>query len=550
MGNKKRFTWLLIGTLILSLVIAGCGEKKDVKDKEQAVSPSETATAESTEPSAYALPLVEPGSVTLSFATYDNHYAPKSYAQNLPVWQEIEKNTGVKIKWDVSPNAQYSSAMNIRLAAASDLPDIINLPSNPVKLSHDGVIIPLDELIDKYAPNIKKFYADNPDIYKMAKAPDGHIYSLSSVTSGAAYTDPLSLLIRKDWLDKLNLKEPTTLDEWYTVLKAIKEGDPNENGKPDEIPLSPPYSWLGSSIFGNALGLHLSFYSLGYSIDDNGKVQYDWLNPKAEEMIVWLNKLYSEGLLDPEFMTKKDDKILADVSRELIGSTVGFLNATEKYNSSVTSGKAEWINVVPPAEAGQKGFYEKYGPISGHTAISKDSKNPEIAIKWLDYIYASEEGARLVAMGIEGKSYTMEGGKPKFTEFITNNPDGLDPSSALRSIGAYPVTPWIRTDKGVYAESSNALLQLNPKQVEMAEKLKPYLIDAVPLEFILPSAEEVNDISRIGTDIPTYLEEAIVKFIVGREPIDWGKFTGKLKDLGIDKLIEIKQQQYDRFIKE
>lgn len=551
MRNKKWLTVSMAGTLALSVVMAGCSKNEKESGNENAgESPGRSASSTPSASAANTLPFVKDGSLTLSFASYDNWYAPKSYAQNLPVWQEVEKNTGVKIKWDVSPASQYSDAMNVRLAAARDLPDIIKLPADPVKLGQDGIIVPLDDLIEKYAPNIKKFYADNPDIYKMAKSPDGHIYAISSVTSGAAYSDPYSLLIRKDWLDKLGLKEPTTLDEWYIVLKAFKEKDPNGNGKADEIPLSPQYALNGLAMFGNALGLHLSMYSYGYSVDANGKVQYDWLNPKAKELIVWLNKLYKEGLIDPEYMTKKDDKILADISRDLIGSTNSFLNQTGTYNSSNASSKAEWINVVPPGSGNQKGFYEKYGPLSGYTGISKDAKNKEIAMKWLDYIYASKEGARLVALGIEGKSYTMVDGKPQFTDFVTKNPDGLDPANALRSIGAFPITPWIRTDKGVYSEQAEMLLRINPSRVALAEKLKPYLVDAAPFDFILPTPEEAAELVKIGVDIPTYQEETLNKFIVGREPINWEAFTAKLKDLGIEKILQIKQKQYDRFKKQ
>lgn len=543
MPRKKKSLALTAATVVLSASVLGaCGtdESKSNANDTQPADSGKTASE------VYSLPFVKDGAGSLTVGVPDNRYAPKSYTQNLPVWAEIEKRTGVKINWDVTAVAQYNQAMNIRLAAASGLPDILQLPGTPVSYGTDGIIRPLNELIDKYAPNIKTYFAENPTVANLHKAPDGNIYALSADISGTATTDPMGWLIRKDWLDKLGLKEPTTLDEWYDVLKAFKEKDPNGNGKPDEIPLSPQYTWGGLALFGNALGLHLAEYSYGYSVDGSGKIKNDWLDPKAKELIVWLNKLYTEGLLDPEFMSKKADKILADITREVVGSTNHLLNAASKFNAAIGKPEANWTMALPPANNGNKRFYEKAAPISGYWAISKDAKNPELAIKWLDYIYANEEGQRLVAYGIEGVSYTMVNGKPAFTDFVLNNPDKLDSVSALRSLGAFPNTPWIRAGKGPLSGQPEALLQSNPQLLEQAKRLEPYLIDNTPLKYVLPTPEEAELEKKIGADLNTYQEETLLKFIYGKEPIDWDKFVKRMKELGVDELIAIKQKQYDR----
>ncbi|MFK7693651.1 extracellular solute-binding protein [Paenibacillus sp. HJGM_3] len=548
MPRKKKGLALTAAAVLLTSMLSGCGGSDEPSGNEPKPTDSgaQGSSATPNAGAAYTLPLVKDGTGSLTVGVPDNRYAPKSYTQNLPVWQEIEKRTGVKINWDVTPVAQYNQAMNVRLAAASGLPDILQLPGSPVNYGTDGIIKPLNDLIDKYAPNIKKYFADNPKIANLHKAPDGKIYALSADISGTATTDPLGWLIRKDWLDKLGLKEPTTLDEWYTVLKAFKEKDPNGNGKQDEIPLSNQYTWGGLALFGNALGLHLGEYSYGYSVDANGKIKNDWLDPKAKELIVWLNKLYTDGLLDPEFMSKKTDKILADITREVVGATNNLLNATQKFNAAINKPGVNWVMTVPPANGTNKPFYEKAAPISGYWAISKDAKNPELAIKWLDYIYASEEGQRFVAYGIEGTSYKMVNGKPVFTDYVLNNPDKLDAVSALRTLGAFPNTPWIRAEKGPLSGQPEALLQPNPQLLEQAKRIEPYLVDNTPLKYILPTPEEADEEKRLSADINTYQEETLLKFIYGKEPIDWDKFTKRMKELGNDELTAIKQKQYDR----
>jgi putative aldouronate transport system substrate-binding protein len=336
------------------------------------------------------------------------------------------------------------------------------------------------------------------------------------------------------------------------VLKAFKEKDPNGNGKPDEIPISTRYQVInGSSVsglflFGSALGLHL-YFSDGYYPDKNGKIQYEWMDPRAKEYVVWLNKLYKEGLIDPQFMMKTDDDIISGISRNIIGTTNHFLNNANRFTKVQKQAGVEnsnWQMTLPPAGPNMKGYYEKQTPISGWFGISTDSKNPDVAMKWLDYIYASEEGNRYVSFGIEGRSYKMVDGQPQFTEWAYKNPDGLDVNDALRSIGAMPVTPWIRNEKGPWSRQAFAVLNLLPDAAKQAEKLKNSYVDPAPIG--LPKVEEVEATTAINADIQTYKAETLAKFITGQAPIDWDKFVTTLKSLGIDQLIEVKQKQYDR----
>ncbi len=211
---------------------------------------------------------------------------------------------------------------------------------------------------------------------------------------------------------------------------------------------------------------------------------------------------------------------------------------------------ANWQITLPPSGDGQKGFYEKYGPISGWHAITKDSKHPEIAMKWLDYTYANEEGARAVAFGIEGKSYTMVNGKPEFTDWVAHNPDGLSFNEALRSLGAMPTTAWIRSHEGPLSYQPVATLKLDPPLAKQAEKkVKSYLIDSSQYLLGLPTLDESEEVARIMTDITTYRDETLAKFITGQAPIDWNQFTGRLKSMGIEQIVKSKQNQYDRMKK-
>lgn len=542
MKERWRKLGLMTAMLVPMALIVGCsgGGEANPTTPDSSDSASNIGTGKAG--------TIADGTVTLTVGTTDNHYAPKSLTTGLPVWKEIEEKTGVKINWDVTPSAQYANTMKVRVAAAKDLPDILNAPDgDPIKLANQGILIPLDDLIDEHAPNIKKFFEDFPELASLMTAPDGKIYAISSVTSGAAKSDPYSLLIKKDWLDKLGLEEPRTLDEWHEVLKAFKEQDPNGNGAADEIAISPRYATRDLGLFGSALGLHL-FYSYGYYPDANGKIEYQWMSDEAEELMVWLNMLYNERLIDPEFASFNQEQFNSKLSRDMVGVTSGFLANSGTFNGLQAENGIDnpnWYAALPPSGSGGEGFYEEYGPLSGWYGITASSTNPEVAIKWLDYIYASEEGSRYMAFGIEGLSYEMVDGKPTFTDWTMNNPDGLDFTEALRTLGAFPTVPWIRATEGHLSLQPEAILEHRPDLKEQAERLHSYLIPAAPLG--LPSVEENERLTSIQTDINTYLEENMVKFVMGAQPIDWNKFRNDLTSLGIEQVIEVKQAQYDRY---
>jgi putative aldouronate transport system substrate-binding protein len=553
MKNKMLKSQAAAITAVAMITLAACTGKTEsdtttapsASDK-PVQSPGSTQTGTVT----YKLPFVEPGTVSLRVSTADNLYAPKSLTQGLPVWNEIEKRTGVKINWEVVPSAQYTEFINVRLAAARNLPDIFRLTGSPVKAARDGLIIPLDELIEKHAPNIRKLFDENPMVETLMRAPDGKIYAIQSVNSGANVVDPFGWLIRKDWLDKLGLKEPQTLDEWYTVLKAFKERDPNGNGRQDEIPLSPDYSYSGLGIFGSALGLRLFVYSNGYFPDANERMEYHWIKPETRELVTWFNKLYNEGLLDNQFAVNKAEQIDSGISRNLVGVTNHFVNNVNRYNKMLEQAgvKSDWVITNPPKGAGHKPFYEMGAPLGSAFGISKDSKNQEIAMKWLDYAYASEEGARLVTFGIEGQSYEMIDGKPRFTDWVSNNPDKLSFNEALRSLGAMPTTPWLRMTEGVHSLQPLATLEKDPKLAEQVNKVKEFIVDSVPK--VHGTQEEVDELARLEADVHTFVEESIIKFIYGRSPMtDWDTFVKNTKAMGLDRILKIRQAQYDRYLK-
>lgn len=550
--KKRIISIVCIIALLLSFTLVGCG-KGDKNDEEVQSKPDQEQEEKQDESKVdkedsdgkeedvgelgYKLPLVTE-ETTLTLGTIDNYYSPKSYTQNLPVWEEIEKNTGVKIEWDVTPSSDYGTVMSTRLAAGTDLPDIIMVPGDPMTYIKSGLLAPLDELIDEHAPNIKKMLEEDEMLKKMFTAPDGKTYTLSVPTDASNATNPYTWMVRKDWLDKVSLDEPATIDDWYEVLKAFKDKDPNENNQKDEV----PYTVQNVSAllrFGNAWGLRLG--TGGFHVEDD-VVKFGYLLPEGKEFLTWLNRIYEEGLLDPDFASMNLDQYRARVESNKVGATVHFLDQLDNFQKSMQEElpDVEWITVVPPkGPNGQGGYMEKYGPISRYYSIIESSDKKELAIKWLDYTYATDEGNDYQTFGIEGLSYEIKDGKKVFTEFVTNNPDGLGQIDALRSIGAWPGT--------LYRQTEEYFLALQGEELKpLADKVVPYQVPNFPN--MLLTQEESETMKAIWTDLSTYVDEMVLKFILGQEPLDkYEEFVETIKAMDIDKVLEVKQAQYDRY---
>jgi putative aldouronate transport system substrate-binding protein len=503
----------------------------------------------------YDLPLAEPGSLTYTFATVDNYYSAKSYNENLPVWAEIEARTGIKIEWQATAGSDYDDAMAVRIGANSDLPDFLRIPNGmqPVLLGTDGIALPLNDLIDQHAPNIKAFLEEFPDIKRMMTAPDGNIYAIPSVVSDAGQSDPYGLLIRQDWLDQLGLERPTTLEEWYTTLKRFKVEILEANGVNDVAPLLGGNGNLDAILeFGVALGLK-TYYSLGWQPDADGKITYDWVDDRMKEVLIWVNRLYTEGLIDPRFHESSHDDRLQLVTTNNVGADVDFLNRATEWNTiqaQAGNTDAQWVIVQPPvSEQHTTSFYELYGPLSGWFMISSRIDQPEIAIKWMDYIWASDEGNTLVTYGLEDVTYTVgDNDRLVFTDWVTDNPDGLDPSSALRFYGAYPNTPWTRAASGPLSGVAWDVLAVDPVAYANAQEMAEYLVPQYPL--IQPTREESDENADILADLNTYMWESLLKFALGQESIEegWADYVDTMKSLGLDRLIEVQQGMYDRYL--
>jgi len=510
-------------------ILAGCSKGENGTSGSSTTPPATEGSGSEqteTEPNPGELPLSR-DLAALKIATMDNYYSPKSYTQNLPIWQEIEKRTNVKVEWNVFPASQAKTVLDTMFASGSNLPDIAFSVSDSDKLYKAGLIHDLKPFIEQFAPDLKALFKQMPVVEALITEPTGEILKIPQLTMTGDYLP--AYLIREDWLAKVGKAYPQTIDELVDVLIAFRDEDPNGNGSKDEVPmaLAPGFMNLLASSFD--VHPNYSFYP-----DAQGKIEYVPITDKYKAFLEFLNMLYREKLLDPSFASQTDDRFASMINGNLAGVTVHYIANMRNW------GMDKWGGFVYPKGPEGKQYVERIPPVSGAAVITKQSQNPQLAMKFLDYIMASEDGQLLANYGLEDATYKLENGKPVFLDSVLKpSSDNPDP---IRAIGSSWNLPRIQLKETVDAAVPEKVKKLN-------DELNNYLVDPYPATEIPMTDEERELFNKGWSDMQTYQAEMMTKFIMGKADLnkDWDAYVKKVKDLGIEEKVQIEQAKYNRF---
>lgn len=492
-------------------------------------------------------PLADGGSLTYWMQLNSNVSANFTNLGDTELGKAWQANTGVTIDFQHPAAGQDNEQFNL-IVADGNLPDIMEwqwlnkYPGGPEKAIDDGVIIELNDIIDQYCPNLKKYLEENPQIDKMVKTDDGKYFAFPFIRGeeGLCYT--VGGFIRQDWLDELGLEVPSTVDEWHTVLTAFKE----EKGA--EAPLS--FDWANfkkSNPIAFAYGVGTANDS-NYILDENGEVQFYAAQDSFKDYLMTMNQWYNEGLIDRDLATLNGDQVTSKMTTGQAGASVGW--AASRMQVMMTTARAtepEYTLVPTPVPTLNEGETPEYGYIENQfpdvgAAITTSCKNVELAAKFLDYGY-SEEGHNMFNFGTEGVSYNWDGDHAVYTEEITSNPDGWPIAQAL---GKY-----IRANyNGPFVQDINYLqeyLQLDTvKECPVVWAVDTAFEHTMPN--VTPTQEESNELSTISNELNTYVDEMILKFIFGTESFDnWDSYIQTLNNLGLERALEIERAALERY---
>ena len=464
--------------------------------------------------------------------------------------KELETRTDVPITWDIASAADAGAeALNLRFASG-DYPDLIlgnSLNASAVSdYAASGILLPLDEFINEEdTPNIWKMFEENPTTKGANYLPDGHMYSLPQLIEFEPQYLERVLYINKAWLDKLGLEVPTTVDEVKEVLRAFKTQDPNGNGKADEIPMSfmqghafsCPETMLSTWGYSTKSGTYDS-----YTTVKDGKVLFAPMTDGWKEMIAFYRDLYKDGLLDMEAFTHTAENFTAKLSNPT--STVGM--AWAKNNPFQNAD--EYIAIEPIRVEGIEPVWHIHPGIIGNRnvfSITNACKNPKAVMKWVDHFYSLENSLRL-EFGEFGYAINDKNEEGVYT--FNEAPEGISLSTYIQENKPIGSTVCYLPE-----EIFGTTLELNKSQLEQQDNYEIYkkYVTTEPWPRPYYSDEESSTLSVLQTDIFTKVNEQMAKWVVGTEDLEkgWDKYVEDLKAMGVDQLVEINQEAYDRFQK-
>lgn len=451
--------------------------------------------------------------------------------EDLALFEEAAKLTNISLHRAENTNTeqQYS----IVLPSDYDADIVQGLCKDLNNGGKEGAYLPLDELIEQYAPNIKKLFEDNPALKMGSLASDGKLYTIPYMTQEAPIA---GFYIRQDWLDKLGLPVPETAEQYYQTFKAFYKQDPNGNGVADEVPY---FSREGS--LDGLLQLWDAYTSWHIR---NGKVVHGKTEPQYRAAIQSLSQWYAEGLIDRDIYTRGHAAGDQLVSGNLGGAAHDTFSSSVAYQ--ILSSKIQefrWVAIPPPADVnGVVKETEQRGALSGWGwAISKDNQHPVETIKYFDF-WVSDVGKMLYSYGIEGVDYSLVDGKPVFTRAV------LDSPSSAR------IHMWNRGQKEIGTELLlDAELQMMDQSVREGYEL--YLeggycekVEAWPALYY--TDEENRIIREKGAVIEAYISLQQQKWILGTEVLtdeSWNSYLSRLEQLGLKEYTKVYQDAYNRY---
>ena len=422
--------------------------------------------------------------------------------------QAVEKLVGKKLKITWVPNAEYGDKTNVTLAS-DKIPDlmVVNEKSPSfIKAAEAGAFWDLSGKLDKY-PNLKP-----------ADEQTGKNTQVNGKTYGIYRVRPLlrsGIVIRKDWLAKLGLQEPKTVDDLYAVAKAFTERDPDGNGKKDTYGLIIP-KWPGGYASASPYDVVETWFGApnGWGERD-GKLVPGFDTPEFLTAERWLRKWVSEGLVNPDFATLDsanwNDPFVQGKGGMIIDVNVRGTQLLDLFKEKTPKDFDKVTLVGNLARADSKKFSYPFTGYNMVIAVSKQHVRTEDqldqALQTLDKL-ASKEGSILVTNGIEGRNFKVDGkyavpiaqDDPK-VKAIQNDVDKAFIQLGTRAsvgMGAYQLRP----------NDAPSRAMLEKFDVLMNEDLKTAVFNPV-LGVIAPTS-----ISK-GQSLQNIIPDARIKYLSG-----------------------------------
>lgn len=547
--RKKSTISLLLSLTILSTMLQGCSSSSTTTTAAAVTSSEKTENTETTKleenkpeyPETGTYPIPGADGITLTYwrpwtsgiSQYFNDYG------ETPVYQAIAERTGVNIEFIHPTIGEEKNQFNL-MVASGQFPDIMTqgnmsvleyYPGGPVASVEDGLCIDLTPYLQEYAPDFYNVITSNESLYRDITDNDGKISAFTTIKDlTPSWVRPV---IRTEDLDKYaDGKIPETLDEYEVIFEKMKA-----DGKTGIIIEANGYNSLLMQSFDVAQGLHL---------DSNGQVVFGQTQSGFKQYLELLRNWYEKGYLYKDFMTLTKVGDRDTVFYE--GDVCFYIRAVGVIYSNSLTNDYKWNALpFPRVEKGQSLHMD--APAStllenAPTSVSTTCKYPEIAIQYLNYLYC-EEGAELANWGVP-EAWDEVNGERIYNDYMMKNED----------YGIATTRMILRLHTGI-PKLGEADVICDPETIKDETVLayrNMYSDDTtIDCSMVLPNIrltpEENAERAKILTDINTYTDEMVLKFITGAVPMsDWDSYVAQIESMNVARAVELTQTAYENYL--
>ncbi len=482
-----------------------------------------------------SLPIVtEPTTIKILCSDQAGYTFTKAADSGL--WKWLTEKTGITFEIESYSTADMATKLPLIMADPNSHPDIflgVNFQEQDVlSYGQNGQLLQMDAYIEQLCPNIQKWFEEVDYAKGSCVSSDGHIYSLSK-DNGFGGISATTYSMRADWLEMLDRENPKTLEELGEILALIDKTDMNGDGQLNEYGISGSWRNLKRVLLA-WVGIDCYWPWEGFLVDadDDGKVYSALTSDKCKYLLQTLNKWYEAGYIDPDLWTQAGAELNVKINQGRVFLKDGHQNVADgapvnsTYYAPFTSAVHDEAIITCSAP---------YQTCIG--AVSQNTKNPEICMMLLDYLF-SEEGSMVANFGLEGVDYKVVDKE----NFVL---ESLGADEGYTTVGKYKTgffTPcWIRDE---WAQPP-----VNELNAQRDEAQSAYYKVGWQ-NYVKPNEEEAEIINLYMADLGLYMDDYFTGFITGKYDIDtdWAAYCAQCIKMGEQELEEAYQGAYDRWI--
>lgn len=531
MGRRSKYM-LVTGLLSAMTVVAACGggSNGQAEGNTQAGKEVPEGTSEKREIS-----------ILLSHNNYQfASRAPESEKELY--YKELERLSGYKLSFEFLGHADdYRQQLALRFASG-ELADLVRTASIDWDVHagavDQGVFLELGPLIDQYAPNLKKSIPEvawnSPKVSK-----NGKIYGIP--LSIGVPADRI-IMYRQDWLDKLNMEVPETLEDFLKFAEAVKQNDMNGDGDPNNeyaVSLTDNLAW--NDVFSGSFGVRPGAWHMR-----DGRLEPDIIQPEMKEAIAFYKQMYDAGYIHKDFITKKQADRTGDAYKGLYGTwgaAVYQYPGNSKKENYIDQPDAKLTMAAPPkGPRGENYLQLENDQIFFVFVIPSTTKNPEEVIKFLEWTYTDPEADKFFTYGIKDHNYTEVDGKIV-----------LDPEAEANQGGTLGFVR-VSLNMRELGENSESVIAMQPDSDVLMAGYKLSEETTITNDALYLSKLDAFDGRpelSVGFSPGNLFYDTFVKIVMGREPLDSGfdNFVKEWKSRGGEAAIQEATEWYNEFHK-